>query len=169
MTFYGSAAGFTLYTEERGKTVLPTWTTSVIEAALLLSSEWLDRRFEKIWTGYPTGGFTQTRKWPRSTAVTNEYPQYVFADDAIPDNVVDAVYEATFRELTTTGSLQKDYTPTKYNKVSVSGAISVEYDSSLRSSDIQLQIPVIEDLMRPLLNESARGYFSFYSGGSSRV
>lgn len=169
MTFYGSAAGFITYTESRGKEILPAWITEVIEAALLLSSEWLDNRFERIWVGYPTGGFTQTRKWPRSSAATNEYPQYVFANDAIPDNVVSATYEATFRELTETGALQKDFKQTKYSKVSVSGAMSVEYDNSLRSSDVQLQIPIIEDLMRPLLNESAQGSFSFHSGGLSRV
>lgn len=169
MTFYGTAAGFVTYNEDRGKAILPTWTYAVIEAALLLSSEWLDDQYGAVWTGYPTDGFTQTRYWPRASATTNTFPQHVFADTDIPDNVVEATYEAAFRELTTTGALRKDFTPSKYNKVAISGAMSVEYDTSTRSADVQLQIPVIESLMVPLLDESSQGSFSFHSGGSSRI
>lgn len=170
MTFYGSAAAFETYHEARGRTISASWTDAVIEAALLVSSEWLDGKYSNVWSGYATDGFTQVRQWPRTTAVTNTFPQYVFSTSEIPDNVVYATYEAAFRELTTSGSLQKDFTPSKYNKVSISGATSVEYNSAMnQSSDIQLQIPFIESLMEPLINLSSQGSFSFFSGGVSRV
>lgn len=169
MAFYGSAVGFITYTKDRGRSISPVWTYSVIEAALLVSSEWLDNRYGEIWVGHPTDGFTQSRKWPRTSAVTNTFPQHTFSNSEIPDVVVNAIYEATYRELVTNGTLEKDYTPNKYTKVSVDGAVSVEYDNSLRASDIQIQIPIIESLMQPLLNSSAQGSFSLFSGGLSRV
>jgi len=169
MAFYGTSAGFITYTEARGKTVLAAWVTAVIEAALLLSSEWLDDQYNLVWTGFPTDGFTQARKWPRTAASTNRYPSHVFLNTDIPDNVVKAVYEAAFRELTEPGVLRKDFTSSKYTKVSISGAMSVEYDNSLTASNVQVQIPVIYSLMQPLLDETSQGDFSPYSGGLSRV
>lgn len=169
MSFYGTAAGFIIYSEARSRVILATWVTAVIEAALLLSSEWLDDQYDAVWTGYATDGFTQVLKWPRASATTNTFPQHVFADTDIPDDVVSAVYEATFRELTTTGSLRKDFTSSKYIKVAISGALAVEYDNSNRAADVQLQIPVIESLMQPLLDESKQGSFSSLSGAVSRV
>lgn len=169
MSFYGNAAGFIVYSEARGRAILPAWITAVIEAALLVSSEWLDDQYDSVWTGYATDGFTQVLKWPRASAATNTFPQHLFADTDIPDNVVSAVYEAAFRELTTPGALQKDFTSSKYMKVAISRALSVEYDNSNRASDVQLQIPIIDSLMAPLLDENAQGSFSSLSGPVSRV
>jgi len=169
MSFYGSAAAFTTYSEARSRTILAAWTTAVIEAALLISSEWLDDRYDSVWTGYATDGFTQTRRWPRASASTNTYPQYIFADTETPDNVDSAVYEAAFRELTTPGALRADFTSSKYMKVAISGALAVEYDNSNNSADVQLQIPIIDSLMAPLLDENSQGSFSSLSGKVSRI
>ena len=169
MSFYGTAVGFTSYTEARGKTVLAAWDTAVVEKALLVASEWLDNSFDTVWSGYATDGFTQARKWPRTTAVTNTFPEHVFATNDIPDNVVSAAYEAAFRDLTELGSLTKDFTQSNYLKVSVSGAMSVDYDNSMRASDTQVQMPIIESLMEPLFDESSQGFFASISGAISRV
>ena len=170
MTTYGNVAAFKAYHLARGKSISVSWTDDMINAALLLCSDWLDNQYGDLWSGFPTGGFTQGRLWPRTNAGTNTYPQYIFTTSEIPANIDNAVYEVAFRELTTPGSVQKDYTPNKYNKVSVNGAISVEYNASvIQSSDLQLQIPIVESLMKPLINPSAQGSFSLYSGGSERV
>lgn len=161
---YGTAEGFRDYHESRGRTVPFNWDDDVITAALLVASEWLDNAYDALWYGYATAGYTQERKWPRAAAMTNTFPVYVFPDDAIPDQVVKAVYEAAFREATTAGSLTADFTPLKYKSVNVSGAVAVEYVLPNSASDTQLQIPVISALMNQLIdpnkNSSTSGGFS---------
>lgn len=170
MTFYGTAAEFENYHEDRGRVVDPAWTSDIVEAALFFCSEWLDNRYKDLWSGYPTDGFTQVRLWPRNLARTNTFPEYLFTDSEIPVKVLYAVYEAAYRELTTAGSLEKDYVPQKYSKVSIVGATSVEYNASVvQASDLQLQIPIVESLMSPLIDSCKIGYSNMYSGGSKRV
>lgn len=166
--FYGTAADFTTYHTDRGGVIPASWTDSVIEAALLLSSEWLDGIYADSFYGYKTGGFDQVREWPREAALTNTYPQKVFTDTEIPTRVEEAVYEAAFRELTTPGALNVDFTPNKYNKVSVSGAVSVEYAQNLSVNDSQLQILKVSSLIEPLLDPTKRGSSSKLSGSISR-
>lgn len=170
MPGYGNIDDFKSYNEERGREIPESWDDDFITKVLLVASEWLDNKYDNSWIGFATNGYLQERKWPRTTAYTNTYPVYIFANDEIPDAVVNAVYEAAFREATTSGSLQKDFTPNKYNKVSVDGAISVEYNTSItQSADVEVQIPIIDSLMYPLMNLSSQGSFNFASGGSTRV
>lgn len=164
---YGSAAGFISYHENRGRTIPAHWTNSVIEAALLLASEWVDRRYGNLFEGFKTGGYTQEREWPRTAAYTNNFPIYVFADDEMPDAVAHAAYEAAFRECTTEGTLNVDFTPSKYKSVSVDGAVSVDYNDTISNSDLQIKIEVVDHLMQPLLKyDYIRGGLS---GSSGRV
>lgn len=168
--FYGNAADFITYHESRGRTVPGTWDTDKIEAALLVASEWLDDRYDLLWTGYAVDGYDQERKWPRTVAVTNTFPQVTIPDDVIPERVEHATYEAAFREATTTGALNVDFTQQKYKSVRVDGAIGVEYNLNVsQSSDAQLDIPVIERLMLPLLDPEGQGTFSPLSGKGERV
>ena len=166
--FYGNVDGFKEYFTARGKVVPEEWDNSKIESALLVSSEWLDYRFEDSWIGYKVK-FDQERSWPRQSAVVQSFPYHVYKTDEIPEQVVKATYEAAFRELTKQGSLQVDFTPNKYKSVSVSGAISVEYNSLSYASDVQIEIPVIEDLMSVLTDSTKSGAFSSVSGKVSRV
>lgn len=168
--FYGSADDFVSYHESRGKTISALWTDDVVDAALLVASEWLDAIYGDQWIGSPTQDiFTQTREWPRQAAATFGFPSYLFADDEIPDRVKHAVYEAAFRELTTAGSLLKDYTPSKYKSVTISGAISVDHNLAISSAfDLQTDMPVIKNLMKPLLDPN-RSSGSQFSGKVSRV
>ena len=167
---YGNADGFKDYFIARGKELSAEWTDEQIESALLVSSEWLDNQYEPLWIGYKTEGFKQERSWPRKSARVQTFPYYLFANDEIPEQVVKAVYEATFRELTTPGYLQSDYTPNKYSSVRVEGAIAVEYNKHiLYASDAQNEIPVIGDLMKPLIDNEKGGNFSILSGRASRV
>lgn len=166
--FYGSAAGFITYHEGRGKTIPGTWDTERIEQALLVASEWLDDMYDNLWYGYATDGFEQERKWPREVAKTNTFPQYVFTNTQIPNRVVSATYEAAFKECTAFGSLNVDFTPNKYNSVSIDNALSVEYAKNQTIQDVQVQIRIIDSLMQPLIDPSNEGSKSSLSGASNR-
>lgn len=165
--FYGNAEDFKDYCISRGKEINESWSDSKIESALLVSSEWLDNQYEDIWVGYKID-FKQERSWPRQAAVIQKFPYYVYKTDEIPEQVIRATYEAAFRELTSFGSLQVDYTPNKYKSVSVDGAVSVEYASMNYSSDVQKVIPIIQDLMSVLIDDSKNGSMSYISGRAVR-
>lgn len=164
---YGNVADFEEYHEARGRTIPGTWDDVSMEAALLVASEWIDNKYGLLFEGYKTDGFLQEREWPRQAAYTNTFPSYAFASDEIPERVVQATYEAAFREATTPGSLNVDFTPGKYNSVSISGAIAVEYAQNLSAQDIQKQIVIIGQLLAPLLTDT--GSFSPLSGSMARV
>lgn len=164
-----TVAGFTTYHEARGREIPGTWDDDKIEASLLVASEWIDDRYGPSFLGYKTDGFLQDREWPRTTAVvTTSIPPYIIATDEIPERVIHAVYEAAWRDGNASGSLSVDYTPNKYNRVAIDGAVSVEYASLNFASDIQMTIPVIDALLAPLLDLNSIG-FAAYSGASSRV
>lgn len=166
--FYGSAAGFISYHEARGRDVSPTWDDDAIEAALLLSSEWVDGIYGSSFVGHKTAGFLQELEWPRTSATVKatgpwgEY--YIFPDSVIPDRVINATYEAAFKQLTTPGSLQVDYTPSRYKSVAIDGAIDVEYVQFSSSHDVQTQFAAIDTILWPLLDTSAYGRTSVASG-----
>jgi len=168
MDHYGSYEGFIEYHEARGREIPDTWDNDFIEAALLVATEWLDGVYGPSLSGEKVGGFTQTLEWPRLNAFTNTCPIYIFPQDEIPVRVINATYEAAFRQGTSPGSLSVDYTPGKYKSVTVEGAISVDYAQFSSSSDIQVQIGIIDRLMYPLLTGTGSG-FSPLSGGVSRV
>lgn len=169
MTIYGSNEGFQEYFESRGQDIPGTWDDTYIAAALLVASEWVDGVYGPQFSGYKTGGYNQEREWPRAAAYANVYPCYNFANTDIPDRVVNATYEAAFRQATTPGSLSVDYVPGKYKSVSVDGAISVDYAQFSSTSDVQMQIAVIDVLLWPLLNAPGSGGFSGLSGPAARV
>lgn len=166
--FYGNVDDFKEYFTLRGKEIPEDWDDSKIESALLVSSEWLDNQFENSWIGYKVE-FDQERSWPRQSAVVQSFPYHVYDKTEIPEQVAKATYEAAFRELTKQGSLQVDFTPNKYKSVSVDGAISVEYASISYASDVQIEIPIIQNLMSILMDETKSGAFSPISGKVSRV
>lgn len=166
---YGSRAGFIEYHEARAREIPATWDNQFIDASLLVASEWIDNIYGSQFSGQKTGGFAQVREWPRLSAYATVPPSpYLFDDDAIPDRVISATYEAAWRQATTPGSLQVDYTPGKYRSVSVDGAVSVDYALFLQASDVQTQIGIIDSLLWPLLN-GPNGGMSTLSGGTNRT
>lgn len=164
---YGTATAFKTYHVARGRTVPITWSDAYIEASLLVASEWLDDKYGDRFYGFPTDGYTQERQWPRTSAYSNTYPVYVFAEDEIPDEVVEATYEVAWREANEQGCLSVDFTPSKYTSVSVDGAVSVTYNTSLDSQGVQKQIEPIERMLKDLFDPSK--YSSSLSGGVQRV
>ena len=166
--FYGNATDFATYFNERGFTVPTSWSEQQINAALLVASEWLDSQYEDVWIGYKNS-FQQERSWPRQQAMVQTYPYYIFNNDEIPTQVIHATYEAAKRELTNKGSLQIDYQPSRYSKVSVYNAVTVEYDTTVNSiGDIQTQISVVQNLMSVLIDPNKGGTGSSLVGKAVR-
>lgn len=167
---YGDATGFTAYFTARAKTLAVSWDTTAINAALLVASEWIDGVYGALFVGRKTAGFTQEREWPRIGAVAKDRGEYgdyyTFPDATIPDQVKNATYEAAYRQLTTPGSLLLDYTPAKYKKVAIDGAINVEYSQFSNSVEIQTKFSIIDTILTPLLDSAQ---MSGLSGSMSRV
>ena len=163
-----SVAGFAEYMEARGREIPGTWTDEIIDAALLLASEWIDGVYGRLFSGQKAGGFLQDREWPRTGAYSNTIPVYTFPSDVIPDQIASAVYEAAFKQASNPGSLIVDYTPGKYKSVSIEGALSVEYAQFSSASEVQTQFSLIDMILDPLLAALGAG-FSSYSGVASRV
>lgn len=168
-TLYGDSEGFTAYHTARGRTIPDTWDDTVINASLLVAAEWLDGVYGSSYSGFKTGGFLQEREWPRTTALTNTYPQYIFQPSEMPDRVISAAYEAAFRDASTPGSLQVDYTPGKYKSVAIDGALTVDYTQFSSQSDIQIQIGAIDMLLWPLFTTDGAANSATLSGGAKRV
>lgn len=167
---YGNAEGFKEYLGSRGMSMNCSWTDDKINSALLVASEWLDGIYEGSWIGYKAGGYTQERSWPRKSAQIQSYPFYIFPENEIPEQVIKATYEAAYRQLGNGNALQTDFTPNRYKRVSVNGAISVEFDETVTSwSDVQTQIPIIQTLMNDLMNNDSSGSMSAMSGKAVRL
>ena len=152
MTFYGTAAGFRDYHTTRGRDVTDYADDALVEAALLVASEWIDAvYFPASWAYTKTGGSAQDRRWP-SIGVMDAYG-YAVASDVVPTLVENATYEAAWRHLQSPGSLTLDYTPNKYKRVSIAGSVSVDY---AMSSDIQSRFLIIDQILAPLLAGGGR-------------
>lgn len=169
MTNYGTAESFVDYHTSRGRDVPATWDDDFITAALLSASEWIDSIYGPSFIGYKTAGFLQDREWPRTAAVVNSsIPSYIIGTAEIPDRVVNAAYEAAWRQATTPGSLMVDYKPGKYKSVTIEGALSVDYRQFDSSSEIQVQIGQVDSLLWPFIDECSYGSISSLSGSSIR-
>lgn len=170
---YGTADGFVTYFTERNKDVTP-YDDAEINAALIVASEWIDGVYGSTFVGRKTGGFLQENEWPRVNATVFDGEgdfanYYTFPDNTVPTEVIRATYEAAFRQLVSPGTLNPDYTPNKYKRVAIDGAISVEYTQFSNASETILSISNIDMLLYKLLDRSNAGAMSGLSGPSSRV
>ena len=166
MPDYGTVAGFRAYHLGRGRDAdAGVYTNDEVEKTKLIASEWIDGMFRSLFPGWRVAERSvQIREWPRYGVV--DIDGYAVDDATVPVEVENATYEATLKELLTPGSLLQDYTPSKYRKVSISGAVSVEYDK-IQAADVQTQFPIIAQILAPILDRSAER--SWLSGAASRV
>lgn len=160
--FYGTAAGYKEYWAARGNDQSAVLNADV-DVALLIASEFLDGAFAGYWPGLKVGGREQVRDWPRSSV--QDRNGNAVPSDSVPREVENAAYEAALRQLTTPGIFFKDYTPGKYTRVSISGALAVDYAVGDAWS-FQTQLPVLAAVLGPLI--AARGAVSGLSGAIGR-
>lgn len=166
--FYGTVSGYQAYHTARGReAAISDQDDDEILASLLVASEWLDGRYFVNFAGTPTGQRAQVRQWPRDEAYDNK--GYYLPNTQVPREVENATYEAAFRQLTNAAGLSVDYTPSKYKSASVAGAVSVEFAAFTSAYETQMQIPVIDAILAPLLSAPGSGVFSSYSGAAVRV
>lgn len=164
-TKYGTHEGFDAYFLARGITISPSLHVDVINASLLVASEWIDNNFRAYFPGLKTGLRDQEREWPRTGAT--DYYTYAIPADTIPVEVENATYELALIEAKTPGSLSVNYTPEKYKSVSIDGALSVEYVQFSNSQDIQTKFRKVQEILSNILVGS--GNHSMLSGFASRV
>lgn len=163
--FYGTATGFRTYHTARGRDVSAYSDDAEVNAAGLVASEWLDAKYATMFPGLKVGQRDQIREWPRIGGY-DRYG-YLIASSSVPTEVENATYEAQLRELQAPGALVKDYTPPKYESVSIVGAISVKYRRVDGAMDTQLEIPIVGQILAPILTGCNNA--SSLSGGLSRV
>lgn len=159
--FYGTFIGFVDYHTDRGRDV-SEYDEADVETKLLVASEWLDGSFASSFSGYKVGLRDQVREWPRTYAVDRDGNSVDYT--TVPVEVEHATYEAALRELQTDGSLLVDYTPGKYKRVSIDGAVAVEY-RGMDASSVQTQFPIIGRILSRLLSGSSSGLTGTLSRG----
>ena len=165
MPDYGTVAGFRTYHGDRGRTVdSGTYSDADVDAAKLIASEWIDGAYWSSFPGSKVSGRDQTREWPRTGVVDKD--GYAVDDATVPPEIEYATYEATLRELQSAGALSKDYTPSKYRRVAISGSVSVDYENR-QVTDIQTQFKIINEILAPILSRYAS--LSSLSGSTGRA
>lgn len=164
--FYGTAAGFRVYHVARGNDVpAEAVDDDVVLEWLLVASEWLDGRYQASFPGLKVGMRAQLREWPRNSAF--DIYCYAISSATVPREVENATYEAALRQGVEAGSLSVDYTPGKYKRAAVDGAVSVEYAAFNSAWDTQKQISIVDTILYPIL--TGNGNVSALSGSTVRA
>ncbi len=151
MTAYGTLVGVDAYHAARGNT---TWTgeDAAKDIARLRGSEYIDQAFRSAFPGFKTDLRDQLREWPRSDAYDIE-GNYLDSD-TVPDEVLNACYEASLRELVSPGSLLPDYTPSGQQKRVKVDVIEVEFTAPHGVSSVLPIITIIRGILAPVLTGS---------------
>jgi len=165
MSAYGNTTDAKAFWTARGYTVPGSWSDANIDKARLVVSEWIDARYAAGFAGEKTGQRDQVREWPR--AGSHDVHGWAFENDEFPRELLDAVYLATFYQMTTPGTFSVTYTPPKYKRAAVDGAVSVEYVQFNYAYEIQAQYPLIDQAIAPIIAR-AGGNLSMLSGAIGR-
>lgn len=146
---YVSVADCITYADNRGLTFSSS-TTALQEQSLRRATVWIDGEYRNRFTGYRNDGRDQALEWPRSSGQNQSPPYGSIANDAVPQEVINASCEAAVRELATPGQLTPDVTMGKVQKsVRVVGAVAVEYAAS---NGIAAQTPTMTIVSKILFN-----------------
>ena len=168
---YSNAASARAYYEARGYTTPDNVTDdAAMTAALLVASDYIDGLYASLFPGVKVGFRAQLREWPRTGAI--DWLGYVIQPTEFPPELLNAVYEAALREITTPGSLTTDVKLNEVvHSVTVEGAVSVDFASSRETfgvDDLQLHIPIIDRIIAPILTGN-NANTSGLSGATVRV
>lgn len=162
---YGTWAGYQTYCTARDLDIAGQDATSFAKDSLI-ASEWLDAVYRSGFGGRKVDGRDQVREWPRAGAI-DQYG-YAILSTSVPTEIENAAYEATRRNAVTPGSLSVDYTPPKYKRASVEGALAVEYAMFDSARDAQTRFTIIDQILAPILTSPSAG-MSGYAGYSVRA
>ncbi len=144
MSNYGTVLGFKEYHDLRGFDY-GVVTDEEIQQALLVASEWIDARYVTLFDGLKVGMREQVREWPRFGAL--DYYGHIIAQTGVPIEVTEATYETALIHMNGVTPLSVNFTPAKYRKVAVDGAISLEYAQFQNSDEVQTQFKRVEEIL----------------------
>ena len=113
------------------------------ESALLVASEWIDRKYRTRFPGYKVGRRTQEREWPRYDAY-DAANEFILSTD-IPIEIEQATYEAALRHGTDPGSLSPDVDP-PLSRIKAD-TVELEYAGTNQTTDY----PTVSSLLSNLL------------------
>ena len=164
MAHYGTVVDFRSYHTARGVSTA-AYDDAAVLIQLLVASEWLDAKYRSRYSGIKYGDRTQLREWPRSDAY--DVNGWSISYEIIPEEVEHSTYEVTLKVLQTPDILNKDFTPSKYSQVSVTGAVHVQYLSNRDIADVQTRFASVEQTISPVLSRG-NGATSAVSGEGYR-
>lgn len=143
---YGTEAGFTAYTQERGYTV----PAGDVGAALHRATTYIDGTYGARFLGIPTDGLVQLEEWPR-TGVPG------VPSDKTPVRVEYAAYEAALAELVSPGSLSVTVTSSARVVREKVGDLEVQYANPGSDAvlDAMPRLTAVEGLLSPFLMREA--------------
>lgn len=146
MAGYGTDAGFTAWLDENGY-ALPS-NAPPLSVLRQRGSTYVDALYGSRFAGYPTGGSSQERSWPR----TGVYALGGVVDpNTIPAAVVNASYAAAFVSTISTGALTLSTSaPVKRRKV---GDVETEFAEISAGFQWAGDIPVtvLDGMLAPFL------------------
>lgn len=166
MLHYGTVQEFYDYCEARG-IELPGTMADDEEAAraLLVASEWIDTGYRDLFPGEKMLFRAQVREWPRRNAFDDR--NHWIGND-IPQEVINATYEAAAIHANSPGSLSVNFTPSKYKSISVDGAVSIEFQTFESAIEAQTEFLNVKRVLAPILSGTF-GRASRVSGLSYRA
>lgn len=151
---YVSLTDAAAYATARGLTW--TGTDAEKEVALRVATSFIDANYRGRFSGRRLRGYAQALEWPRSYAYTALDPPEAIASDAVPREVVAATVEVASRERANPGSMSPDVTTSQIiKKVSVEGAVSVEYADPGGAYDQGVVITSLDGILAPILVAAA--------------
>lgn len=166
--YYGDADGYLEYCEARGYEVgeLSPSPSDGVDQLLLVASEYIDAMYRSQFPGSKTGGRSQVRDWPRTGARDRDCNSIDTTE--IPIEVINATYEAAYREQQDPGSLMPDYVAAERVVSETVGSISTTYARSgvMKASDSWPVIGKIDGILAPLLGDTRQ---SSLFGTSTRI
>ncbi len=146
---YVSEDTFTTYCDDRGITPAD----GDIEPALVRATTAIDAMYGSRFPGSKTNGRDQALLWPRTGATDADGEE--IADDEIPVEIMNAVFEAAVRELTSPGSMQPDLERGGSIKRLKAGSVEVEYGANAIAGTAYT---IIDGILAGLLGAPASPY-----------
>lgn len=159
MAGYGTDQRFSDWLDERGLT-LSTGPNAKTPAQLRqIGSDYVDGTYGNRFSGYPTGGVTQERAWPRTNAITTSCQ--AIPADVIPLAVVNASYAAAYQQAVAPGSLTSTTGSEGAIKREKVGQLEVEYAGASSSASITTTAPIlstVDGLLAPYLRPDPNSF-----------
>jgi hypothetical protein len=149
MAGYGSDGEFATWMASLGYTLPGTAPTPAVLRQR--GSDYIDAVYGARFIGYPTGGVTQERAWPRTEAC---WRGGVIDPAAIPVQVVTASYYAAYQEAVVPGSLAALTSSSGAVKREKVGDLEVEYADAGGSASVKTTAPIlstVDGLLAPFL------------------